>query len=105
MYGLSDQPNGIPRTRLSAERQGSSRYSVRKPDSIEHTFVSTGPAGGAVTIARRSAWTTTTTRRVPRQAHDPHARAAGPRGADPAERVLRRGRVRARHVAPHAHPR
>ena len=29
MYGLSDQANGIPRTRLRALRQGSSRYSAR----------------------------------------------------------------------------
>ena len=40
MYGLSDQPNGIPCTRFSAERQGSSRYSTRIPvaKSSEHTF-------------------------------------------------------------------
>jgi glyoxylase-like metal-dependent hydrolase (beta-lactamase superfamily II) len=40
MYGLSDQPNGMPCTRFSAERQGSSRYSVRIPVAkvIEHTF-------------------------------------------------------------------
>jgi len=29
MYGLSDQANGIPRTRLRALRHGSSRYSAR----------------------------------------------------------------------------
>ena len=29
MYGLSDQPNIMPRTRLSADLQGSSRYSAR----------------------------------------------------------------------------
>jgi hypothetical protein len=29
MYGLSDQLNGIPETRLSADRQGSIRYSTR----------------------------------------------------------------------------
>jgi glyoxylase-like metal-dependent hydrolase (beta-lactamase superfamily II) len=42
MYGFSDHPNGIPRTRLSAERHGSSRYSARIPlvsDTTEHTFV------------------------------------------------------------------
>ena len=40
MYGLSDQSNGIPCTRFSAERHGSSRYSTRIPvPAIEHTFV------------------------------------------------------------------
>jgi glyoxylase-like metal-dependent hydrolase (beta-lactamase superfamily II) len=39
MYGFSDQLNGIPRTRLSAERHGSSRYSTRTRPSIEHVFV------------------------------------------------------------------
>ncbi len=40
MYGLSDHPNGIPCTRFSAERHGSSRYSTRIPmaKTIEHTF-------------------------------------------------------------------
>src|SRR5487761_894272 len=40
MYGLSDHPNGMPWTRFSAERQGSSRYSTRIPVAklIEHTF-------------------------------------------------------------------
>ena len=38
MYGFSDHLNGIPRTRLSAFLQGSSRYSARTPSSIEHTF-------------------------------------------------------------------
>src|SRR4051812_12601260 len=40
MYGLSDQWNPIPCTLLSAERQGSSRYSTRMPVSklTEHTF-------------------------------------------------------------------
>src|SRR5712671_6077813 len=40
MYGLSDQPNPIPCTRLSAERQGSSRYSTDIPMvyRTEHTF-------------------------------------------------------------------
>ncbi len=31
MYGLSDQLNIMPRTRLSADLQGSSRYSARTP--------------------------------------------------------------------------
>ena len=43
MYGLSDQRNGIPRTALSADLHGSSRYSARMPDRIEHTF--DGPKG------------------------------------------------------------
>jgi len=38
MYGLSDQRNGIPRTRVSADLQGWSRYSVRTLRMIEHTF-------------------------------------------------------------------
>src|SRR5512146_2249659 len=40
MYGFSDHRNGIPRTALSALRQGSSRYCARmgKAGSIEHTF-------------------------------------------------------------------
>src|SRR5919198_53077 len=41
MYGFSDHPNGMPWTRLSAARQGSSRYSTRDRMSthrIEHTF-------------------------------------------------------------------
>ena len=40
MYGLSDQPKPIPCTRLSAERQGSSRYSTDIPmaNRIEHMF-------------------------------------------------------------------
>src|SRR5712691_6241001 len=38
MYGFSDQSNGIPRTRFSALRQGSSRYSTPIARSIEHTF-------------------------------------------------------------------
>ena len=40
MYGLSDHWNPIPRTRFNAERQGSSRYSVRIPvaNLTEHTF-------------------------------------------------------------------
>ena len=42
MYGLSDQPKGMPRTRLRALRHGSSRYSTRMRASIEHTFVSRG---------------------------------------------------------------
>ncbi len=29
MYGFSDQRNGIPRTGLSADLHGSSRYSAR----------------------------------------------------------------------------
>ena len=32
MYGLSDQSNIIPLTRLSATLQGSSRYSARMPE-------------------------------------------------------------------------
>ena len=31
MYGFSDQPNGMPRTRFSATLQGSSRYSTAIP--------------------------------------------------------------------------
>src|SRR5215471_3175442 len=40
MYGFSDQANGMPRTRLSAEEHGSSRYStgIAVTQSIEHTF-------------------------------------------------------------------
>jgi glyoxylase-like metal-dependent hydrolase (beta-lactamase superfamily II) len=38
MYGFSDQEKAIPRTRLSADLQGSSRYSARTPESIEHMF-------------------------------------------------------------------
>src|SRR5919205_737808 len=39
MYGFSDQLKGMPRTALSALRQGSSRYSTRMSrPSIEHTF-------------------------------------------------------------------
>src|SRR5205823_14904259 len=40
MYGLSDQSNGMPWTRFSAERQGSSRYSTRIPVAkvTEHVF-------------------------------------------------------------------
>src|SRR5437763_212453 len=40
MYGFSDQLKGIPRTRLSADRQGSSRYSTRiaVSQSTEHVF-------------------------------------------------------------------
>src|SRR5437763_11556297 len=40
MYGLSDHLNPIPCTRLSAERQGSSRYSADIPVAklTEHTF-------------------------------------------------------------------
>jgi hypothetical protein len=32
MYGLSDQSNGMPLTRLSATLQGSSRYSTLTPE-------------------------------------------------------------------------
>src|SRR5438270_8746915 len=40
MYGFSDHPNPIPLTRLSALRQGSSRYSARMAPagSIEQMF-------------------------------------------------------------------
>src|SRR5438067_177073 len=40
MYGLSDQSNGMPWTRFSAERQGYSRYSTRIPVAkvTEHVF-------------------------------------------------------------------
>src|ERR1700759_1438999 len=40
MYGFSDQSNGIPCTRLSALRQGSSRYSMRMEavQRTEHLF-------------------------------------------------------------------
>ena len=50
MYGFSDHPNGIPCTRLSADLQGSSRYSVRTASSIEHMFVLPGTPAEAVTI-------------------------------------------------------
>ena len=63
MYGFSDQSNGIPCTRLSAERQGSSRYSTRIPMAkpTEHTFaVPPGdraghPAGDAAAAERPAA--------------------------------------------------
>ena len=43
MYGLSDQANGIPRTRLRAFRHGSSRYSTRIPgEHSERMFVGSG---------------------------------------------------------------
>jgi glyoxylase-like metal-dependent hydrolase (beta-lactamase superfamily II) len=39
MYGFSDHLKGIPRTAFSAERQGSSRYSIRPMHEIvEHVF-------------------------------------------------------------------
>src|SRR6266516_4217406 len=40
MYGLSDQAKGIPLTRLSADRHGSSRYSTGIPmtNRTEQTF-------------------------------------------------------------------
>src|SRR6266576_464969 len=38
MYGFSDQPNGIPDTRLRADRQGSSRYSATMAHRIEQVF-------------------------------------------------------------------
>src|ERR1700686_3317845 len=38
MYGFSDHSNGMPRTRLSAERQGFSRYSMGMAKRTEHTF-------------------------------------------------------------------
>ena len=38
MYGLSDHSNIIPRTRFSALRQGSSRYSTCMSEILEHTF-------------------------------------------------------------------
>src|SRR5579862_4022470 len=40
MYGLSDQSNGMPCTRFSAERHGSSRYStcISMAKLIEHVF-------------------------------------------------------------------
>jgi hypothetical protein len=34
MYGFSDHANGIPFTRLSALRQGSSRYSTAMGETI-----------------------------------------------------------------------
>src|SRR5581483_9937096 len=54
MYGLSDQSNGMPRTRLSAVRHGSSRYSERtarslanacSPSGDGHPGARAGPAG------------------------------------------------------------
>jgi len=48
MYGLSDHLNGIPRTWLSADLQGSSRYSARILPSIEHMF-DRRPESGLVT--------------------------------------------------------
>src|SRR5207237_24477 len=38
MYGFSDHLNAIPRTRLRAERHGSSRYSTGMSEILEHTF-------------------------------------------------------------------
>ena len=43
MYGFRDQSKGMPLTWLSATLHGSSRYSVRMPPIIEHTFVSSKP--------------------------------------------------------------
>ena len=39
MYGFSDHVKGMPLTRFSALRQGSSRYSGAIATVYEHTFV------------------------------------------------------------------
>ena len=94
MYGFSVQSNGMPRTRLSADRHGSSRYSTRMLSIIEHMF---DPSSGRVYSSRDFAWTTI---------YPDESRPGAPCPLRPAaaERVLRRGRVRARHVPSHADP-
>jgi hypothetical protein len=52
MYGLSDQANGIPRTRLSAFRHGSSRYSTRIRRGIIANTCSYRPMNVAYTPPR-----------------------------------------------------
>ena len=53
MYGLSDQPNGMPFTRFRAALHGSSRYSARIRESIEHMFVIEATPDGSASDASR----------------------------------------------------
>src|SRR5204862_2687824 len=55
MYGLSDHSNIIPLTRLSALRQGSSRYSTCMAHILEHTFVAAEDVGCSLVEALRRA--------------------------------------------------
>src|SRR2546423_10661679 len=97
MYGFSDQSNIILWARLRALLRAPSRYAARMTEVYEHAL-------GYVSKPRRytpgTPWTTT--RSVPRRrgpGRDPLLRAPRRCGADPAERVLRRRRVRARNRA------
>src|SRR5439155_23580246 len=85
MYGFRDQLNAIPLTRFRATLHGSSRYSARTSDMIEHTF-----------DGRSMSYDPASERRT----DDPFPRAAGSCGPDPPECLLRGGRVRARHLPP-----
>src|ERR671937_2343786 len=107
MYGFSDQLKAIPLTRFSAPLQGSSRYSTPTAgNSIEHLFA-TGPVRGGIPYTRTGPWTTTNDLdvRPPGQRREPHSRTPRRRSADPRDRVLRRGRVRARHLTEDEDPR
>ena len=77
----------------------------RRPPSIEHMFVSTeraGILGRLISRGRRSAAQYAAPARAAPRSMTFAPRAARPPRPAPAERVLRRGRVRARHVAAHA---
>ena len=79
MYGLSDQSNGIPATRFSADWHGSMRYSARIAASIEHTFVSEIGVRSSDTHPRELGRATHRERGGARSAaHDDPFEAAGP---------------------------
>src|SRR6476661_10998639 len=97
----------MPLTRLRALLHGSSRYSARMPEVYEQTFVSSRDLaergrGRRPRYTPTRPWTTTPSVPGPERPglHDTFSRAPRRCGADLAQRVLRRGRVRARDRAP-----
>ena len=107
MYGLSDHSNGMPATRLSALRHGSSRYSTPHAVDIDRTYVRisapmTSPADAAAAARPGARPLLPAPRRAAGRSSTPGSALPGRRGALWRRRRLDGAIVRV--VVTHIHP-